>query len=58
VGLAGLAAQGAAVTVAVKTKEAVFQELLTPEEEVAGLATPILEVITTHLAAAAAALSS
>jgi hypothetical protein len=41
--------------VAVKTKEAVFQGLLTPEEEVAGLVTPILEVTTTHLAAAVAA---
>jgi hypothetical protein len=46
VGLAELAAQGAVVEAAVKTKEAVFQGLLTPEEEVAGLATPMLEVST------------
>jgi hypothetical protein len=38
-----------------RMKGAVFQGLLTPEEQVVGLATPMLEVITTHLAAAVAA---
>jgi hypothetical protein len=46
VGLAELAAQGAVVEAAVKTKEAVFQEPQIPAVVGAGLATPMLEVST------------